>query len=193
MAFFQKNIGNFLHRLSVFFIFSQIRFNLWGRHLFALKHAPWDQTHSLSGKNGVQEGQIHETDLSLCSWPIIHPEADVGHFAYPQQSTHCACPNRGLQSEGLTKGVCAYLGAQCHFFGDNHPSQVLSSQGSLSPLCANHENHFNGREDGMDLPLDVLAWGTDQKKCDVFGILREQSDGACGLLLQKRIRTSWYS
>ena len=178
MGFFQKNISNFLDRLTVFCIFSYIRFNGWGRYPFSSKHSSWGQMRSLFlGKKGVQSGQINETDRSSCSWPIIHPEANIGHFEHP---------NHGDQS--------CILPIHHGFFGADDASHGFTSRGGLPAFCVKNADCFDDPEvcSDKDAPVDLLPWASGEEKGDVFGILRDQSDYVCGLLLQKRIRTSWY-
>jgi hypothetical protein len=162
MAFFQKNIGNFLDRLAVFCIFSYIHFNRWSRRPFSSKHSARDQ---------IQEA------WPTCSWPIIHPEADIGHF-------EC------LSQEDQSYILPAHHG----FFGADDALQVLSSQENFPAFSAKNADCFDYAEVSRDkdTPEGRLPWVTDQENGGVFGILRDQSDGVCGVLLQKRIRTSWY-
>ena len=177
MAFFQKNIGNFLDRLAVFCIFYYIHFNRWGRRPFSSKHSTWGQMCALFlDKNGVQ-GQIQE---AYSSWPIIHPEADIGHFE---------CLNRCLNQ---AKQSCI-LPIDQGFFGADDASPHLSSQENFSAFSEKNADCFDCAEVSRDdAPEGLIPWTTNQEKGDVFGILRDQSDGVCGLLLQKRIRTSWH-
>ncbi|MBM3631506.1 MAG: hypothetical protein FJX00_00735 [Alphaproteobacteria bacterium] len=191
MAFFQKNIGNFLDRLAVFFIFSSIRFNRWGRRPWALNTKAWGHIHSLfPGKhqeqpdnrqhdkqmhNGVPEESVQEPWPSF-SWPIIAPGADVNHGEdLNQWNRSCIVPT------------------QQGFFGADDAPQVCSNQGKTRPFGAKHIQCFGcAQVCGDQTPVDDRPWiGTGEQGC-VFGILRDQSHCICGVLLQKSLRTSWY-
>jgi hypothetical protein len=184
MAFFQKNIGNFLHRLTVFCIFSFIRFNRWGP--WVLKHKAWDQICSLfPGKNaehihnaqrihnGEQEEQV-QGPWPCFSWPIIDPRADVGHF------------------EGLNQGdQSCILPIHQGFFGADDTSQVWSNQGeTLQFYPKNAECLGCAQVCHHQTPADDLS--CHQETGDVFGILRDQIPCVCAVVQQKRLRTSWY-
>ena len=174
MAFFQKNISNFLDRLAVFCIFSYIRFHLWGRGPLSSKPQSWGQVPSLF--LGTQDGQNDTTDWPLCSWPVVYPEADVGHFE---------CPNQGDWS--------CILPIHHGFFGADDASQGVTNRGNGPAFCPKNPDCCGDPEVGhKDTLVDVLPWESGEEKGGVFGILRDQSEDVCGLLLQKRIRKSWY-
>lgn len=203
MAFFQKNIGNFLDRLAVFCIFYAIRFNRWGRRPWALNHRAWGHIYSLfPGKHQEQandrqvqqayDRQIEQADdrqirngapeelvqgpWPSFSWPIIAPGADVDHIED--------------LSQGDRSGI---LPIQQGFFGADDAPQVCSNQGDTQPFGAKHTQCFGcAQVCGDQTPTDDRSWIGAREKGDVFGILRDQSQCVCGVLLQKSLRTSWY-
>jgi hypothetical protein len=172
MAFFQKNISNFLDRLTVFCIFSYIRFHRWGRRPLSSKPKSWAQVCSIFlRENGVQDGQNDTTGPS-CYWPVVYPEADVGHFE---------CPNQGDQH--------CILPIHHGFFGADDASLGLTNRGFCPKNADGCDDPEVVHKDG---PVDGLPWASTEEKGGVFGILRDQSEDVCGLLLQRRIRKSWY-
>ena len=187
MAFFQKNIGNFLDRLAVFCIFYAIRFNRWGRRPWALNHRAWGHIYSLfPGKhqeqaddrqirNGAPEELVQGPWPSF-SWPIIAPGADVDHGEdLNQWNRSCILPT------------------QQSFFGADDAPQVCSNQGETQSFGAKHTQCFGcAQVCGDQTPVDDRSWIGAGEKGDVFGILRDQSHCVCGVLLQKSLRTKWY-
>lgn len=116
MLFFQNNIGKFLDRWAIFFVFSAFRLYVRARH-----------TSKVPIKNS------------------LHQDVGTEKFLYE-------------------------LGGP--FFNDDCTHPVETEQ--------------------MHVAEDVAHQSPVYWRDDMFGILRHETPPVCGLLLQKRIRTSWY-
>jgi hypothetical protein len=211
MAFFQKNIGNVLDRLAVFFIFSSIRFNRWGRRPWALNHRAWGHVYSLFP--GKHQGQADDRQVQQDHDRQVQQDHDRQVQQVHDRQVHNGVPEESVQGpwpsfswpiiasgadvdhgEDLNQwNRSCILPNQQGFFGADDAPQVCSNQGETQPLGAKHTQCFGcAQVCGDQTPANDRPWIGTGEKGDVFGILRDQSHCVCGVLLQKSLRTNWY-